>query len=183
MSADDDKLNVTGAEDVLIVIRVLPKKDASVSRRGSLRIGLAILPGSYQELFAPHAREHGEMFRRVVLDLGAAKEWATTSTEQLLARSKERGVTLLFLEQIHAVGREVRKAAMGFTGSVEVNWHGSGYSKSNCSGISEQRTAFSKNKRPTVSSFLLSSLFVAGYFTCRSLPHLYRDQLSGYVFR
>jgi len=104
-SSDGSKLHVTGADEILIVIRIHPQKEGTVSRRDSLQRELRKLPAAYWELFVPHAREHGEMFRRVVLDLGAARQWATTSTEQLLTLSKERGVTALFLEQIHAMGR------------------------------------------------------------------------------
>jgi len=105
MSAEADKLTITGADEVLIVIRVLPKKDASVARRDSIRKALEGLPTSYEEMFAPHAGRHGEMFRRVVLDLGAAGQWAMTPTEELIAVSQEKGVTPLLLEQIHAMGR------------------------------------------------------------------------------
>jgi len=69
MSAQGDKLTVTGADEILIVIRVLPQKDASVLQRDSIQKELEKLPANYYELFAPHAKEHGEMFRRVVLDL------------------------------------------------------------------------------------------------------------------
>ena len=112
-STDGDKLTVTGADEILIVIRVLAQKDASVLQRDSIQAKLAKLPGAYDELLAPHAKEHGEMFRRVVLDLGAAKQWATTSTEQLIASSTEKGVTPLFLEQIHAMGRYLLISSCG----------------------------------------------------------------------
>jgi alpha-L-fucosidase 2 len=112
-STDGAKLTVTGADEILIVIRILPQKDASVSQRDAIQAKLAKLPPSFDELFKPHAKEHGEMFGRVVLDLGAAKQWATTSTEKLIATSAEKGVTPLFLEQIHAMGRYLLISSCG----------------------------------------------------------------------
>lgn len=113
MSADGSNLNVSGADEVLIVIRVLPQKDGSVSRRDVLKEELTKLPADYTELFQPHAKEHGEMFRRVVLDLDAAKQWTTTPTERLIAESVQDGVTPLFLEQIHATGRYLLISSCG----------------------------------------------------------------------
>jgi alpha-L-fucosidase 2 len=113
MSAGDDRLTVTGADEILIVIRVLPQKDGSVVQRESIRRELAGLPADYDEMFVPHAREHGEMFRRVVLDLGAARQWATTSTEELIEASSKQGVTPLFLELVHAMGRYLLISSCG----------------------------------------------------------------------
>lgn len=113
MSAEGDKLTITGADEILIVIRILPQKDASVVERESIQKKLEKLPATYEGMFVPHAREHGEMFRRVVLDLGAAKQWATTSAEQLIEASSNQGVTPLFLEQVHAMGRYLLISSCG----------------------------------------------------------------------
>jgi len=113
MSAEGDRLTVTSADEILIVIRVLPQKDASVVQRDAIQRELAKLPTDYEQMFIPHAKKHGEMFRRVVLDLGAAKQWATTSTEQLIDASVEKGVTPLFLEQVHAMGRYLLISSCG----------------------------------------------------------------------
>jgi len=126
MSSDGSRLTVAGADEILVVIRILPQKDASVSQRDSIQADLAKLPVSYEEMFVPHAEEHGEMFRRVVLDLGGARQWATTSTEQLIAISKERGVTPLFLEQVHAMGRYLLISSCGkYPSPLQGIWSGS----------------------------------------------------------
>lgn len=125
MAADGSSLNVSGADEVLIVIRILPQKDGSASQRDLIRSELAKLPASYAELFEPHAKEHGGMFRRVVLDLGAARQWASTSTEKMLAMSKEKGVTPLFLEQIHAMGRYLLISSCGkYPSPLQGIWSG-----------------------------------------------------------
>jgi len=113
MSAEGARLTVRGADEILIVVRVVPQKDASVRQQESIRKALEGLPESYEEMFAPHAREHGGMFRRVILDLGAARQWATTSAEQMIAASSIRDVTPLFLEQVHAMGRYLLISSCG----------------------------------------------------------------------
>lgn len=113
MSPDGSNLNVSGADEVLIVIRVLPQEVGSVSQRDSLQEELTRLPAGYAELFGPHAEEHGEMFRRVGLDLGCAEQWGTTSTDQFIEMSKEQGVTPLFLETIHSMGRYLLISSCG----------------------------------------------------------------------
>jgi alpha-L-fucosidase 2 len=113
ISVEGDKLTVTGANAILIVIRVLAKKDASVSHREAIQKSLEKLPAGFDELFAPHAKAHGEMFRRVVLDMGAANQWAANSTEQLINACVEKGVTPVFLEQIHAMGRYLLISSCG----------------------------------------------------------------------
>ncbi|KPK49603.1 MAG: hypothetical protein AMK72_04080, partial [Planctomycetes bacterium SM23_25] len=126
MSADGGKLTVSGADEILIVLRILPQEDGSVLQRRSIQAELTKLPGSYREMFVPHAKEHGEMFRRVVLDLGAAKQWATTSTEQLIDASARKGVTPLFLEQIHAMGRYLLISSCGkYPSPLQGIWGGS----------------------------------------------------------
>jgi|GEM_PF-2791921 len=80
---------------------------------------------NHDELFEPHAKEHGEMYRRVVLDLGAAKQWSTTPTEKSIAISKERGVTPLLLEQIHAMGRYLLISSCGkYPSPLQGIWSG-----------------------------------------------------------
>jgi len=113
MSADGSTLSISGSDEALIVIRVVPQRDGSASQRDRIRAELAKLPAGYAELLEPHAREHGEMLRRVVLDLGGAREWGVISAEQLLATSREKGVTPLFLEQIHAMGRYLLISSCG----------------------------------------------------------------------
>ena len=105
LTQDANTLRITDADEVLITLRVHPLDDGSSSERSTIEKELAALPVQYPELLNPHARSHGEMFRRVTLDLGCADQWATTTTERFRSDSASRGVTPLFLEQAHAMGR------------------------------------------------------------------------------
>lgn len=53
------------------------------------------------------------MFRRMQLDLGGAEEWKSTSTEQMLETVGRQGVTPLFMEQTHAMGRYLLISSCG----------------------------------------------------------------------
>lgn len=113
LSQQGNLLLVSNAEEVLVVIRVTPLEDGSESKRYALKKELAMIPAEYHELLSPHARKHGEMFRRVTLDLGAEKLWKTTTTPQLLQQIADGGVNALYLEMVHAMGRYLLISSSG----------------------------------------------------------------------
>jgi hypothetical protein len=113
MTAEGERLRVSGADEVLILIRIVAQQDGSVSQINEMKAELAKIPEDYPRFFKPHATEHGEMFRRVVLDLGAAAHWKSAPTEKQIQIQKEKGATPLFLEQRHAVGRYMLISACG----------------------------------------------------------------------
>ncbi|TWT75763.1 hypothetical protein CA13_73360 [Planctomycetes bacterium CA13] len=102
---DDETLQIQDADRVLILIRIQPLEDGKVSQKKMIQQELKALPNDYESLLKPHADKHGEMFRRVTLDLGCEKQWREESTEKLLADIHTNGVTPRFLEAIHAMGR------------------------------------------------------------------------------
>ena len=105
MTAEGDSLRITDAEEVLVLIRITPLEEARLSVHSSVQKELSGLPLDYGKLLKPHSRIHGEMFRRMQLDLGCSSDWKTVPTEKMLSTIHECGVTPLFLEQIHAMGR------------------------------------------------------------------------------
>lgn len=105
MVKEGNMLRIEGAQCVLIAIRIKPLTDGAVSQRKSIQRELSPLPKSYAALLKPHAEQHGEMFRRVILDLGCEKLWETESTEKVLAEINQHGATAHFLEMVHAMGR------------------------------------------------------------------------------
>ncbi len=126
MSQEGNKVHVTDAEEVLIVLRVHPLDDGSSSQRTALQKEMAKLPAQYQELLTPHAQKHGEMFRRVTLDLGCEKQWSDMPTEKLLAHSTSKGITPLFLEQTFAMGRYLLISTSGkYPAPLQGIWGGS----------------------------------------------------------
>ncbi|MCP5114380.1 MAG: hypothetical protein GY953_26420, partial [bacterium] len=100
----NERLDIQEAERVLVVMRVEYLDDASRADRDSLRRKLAALPASYDELLAPHAAAHGEMFRRVTLDLGGTAG-ATVRSEALIEAALQGESLPELFEALHAVGR------------------------------------------------------------------------------
>lgn len=113
MTAEGDSLRITDAEEVLVLIRITPLEEARLSVHSSVQKELSGLPLDYGKLLKPHSRIHGEMFRRMQLDLGCSSDWKTVPTEKMLSTIHECGVTPLFLEQIHAMGRYLLISSSG----------------------------------------------------------------------
>jgi hypothetical protein len=126
MSKVGNKLRVTDTDEALVALRINPLDDGSASQRAALQEEMAKLPAQYEELLAPHARKHGEMFRRVTLDLGCEKQWDAMPTEKLLTLSSSKGITPLFLEQAYAMGRYLLISTSGkYPAPLQGIWGGS----------------------------------------------------------
>ena len=113
MEQEGSSLKIEDADEILILVRITPLADGKISKETNVRQELSELSDSYEELLSSHSKEHGEMFRRMQLDLGSASEWKEIPTEQMLATIEEKGVTPLFLEQIHAMGRYLLISSCG----------------------------------------------------------------------
>lgn len=105
MRVVDNRLRIEHADEILVLLRITPLEYGNTSQEAFVRNELSFLPTAYPLLLQPHAKQHAEMFRRVMLDMGCADEWPRTSTEKMLADAHEKGITPLFLEQMHAIGR------------------------------------------------------------------------------
>jgi len=110
---DAHGIRVSNTEEILLLVRVAAQQDGSVSQVQEIKAELEKMPDDYGELFGPHAKQHGAMFLRSILDLGAAAGWESTSTEKLIENSVEDGVTPLFLEQVYAMGRYLLISSCG----------------------------------------------------------------------
>lgn len=113
MTMVNNHLQIKNANEILIVVRITPLRFGSTSGDAFVQNELSHLPAAYDELLKPHVKLHGEMFRRVTLDLGCAAKWATTPVEKMLAEAHEKGATPLFLEQMHAMGRYLLISSSG----------------------------------------------------------------------
>jgi alpha-L-fucosidase 2 len=89
-------------DTVLVVLKMFVKGERSRDWN-SLKGELAALSGSYDELLAPHAKEHGELFNRVSLDLGAGDD--ARSTEELLMAAYKGAAPTAMVEKMWAYGR------------------------------------------------------------------------------
>ncbi|MHC4250870.1 MAG: glycosyl hydrolase family 95 catalytic domain-containing protein, partial [Planctomycetota bacterium] len=101
---EDERVEISDAERLLVIMRLEYLDSAGAADVEALRSSLSELPADYEPLRDAHAAVHGEMFRRVTLDLGIP-EGAGRSSEELIADSEERGTSPEILEMLHAVGR------------------------------------------------------------------------------
>lgn len=126
MEVVENRLQVKNADQILVVMRITPLEFGVRSQEVEVRNELSALSLNYEELLAPHAKSHGEMFRRVVLDLGAEAQWQSTSTEKMLFDAHKKGITPLFLEQMHAMGRYLLISSSGkYPPPLQGIWGGS----------------------------------------------------------
>lgn len=113
MYQKDNGLKIEEADEILIVMRITPLEYAKYSQMKQVKKELSHLPRKYETLFAPHSREHGIMFRRMQLDLGAAKAWEDVPVEKMLSTVSKQGVSPAFLEQVQAMGRYLLISSCG----------------------------------------------------------------------
>ena len=111
--ASGNELQIKDADEIMVVIRITPLEFGSTTQQAFTRNELSRFPNDYESLVAPHAKLHGEMFRRLVLDLGCAEQWTRNPTEKILAEAQEKGPTAVFLEQMHAMGRYLLISSSG----------------------------------------------------------------------
>lgn len=113
MKQEGSCLKIEGADEILVLVRITPLKDNKNSEEANVSRELSALSDNYEELLAPHNKEHGDMFRRMQLDLGCSSEWEAIPTEQMLESVSKQGITPLFMEQMHAMGRYLLIASSG----------------------------------------------------------------------
>ena len=127
-----DRIEVADADELLVVLRLEYLDQVGQADADALRAALAELPAAYEGLLEPHAAVHGEMLRRVRLDLGGGLGRGRTS-EEILATAERDGPTPELLELLHAVGRyalisssgELPPTLMGIWGNTwEAAWDG-----------------------------------------------------------
>ena len=106
-------LTLTDADELLVLVRISPLADGSTSVKSAVKTELAAMPTDYAQLLKPHAAQHGEMFGRVKLDLGAASEWQTKTTQEMLRHVAEKGLSAHYLEAVHAMGRYLLISSCG----------------------------------------------------------------------
>ncbi len=86
----------------LVVLQMFVKGERSADWK-MLKQELEGVSGSYEELLAPHAEQHGEIFKRVTLDLGA--EDHGRSNEALLMDAYKGAASTEMVEKMWAYGR------------------------------------------------------------------------------
>jgi len=102
---DGSKISITGADEVLVLARIEPFKKIEDSAPDKLKDALAKLPADYDALLKPHAKAHGEILGRVVLDVGGGADRDLTSEELLDRAARENRLPPALLEKMYDAGR------------------------------------------------------------------------------
>ncbi len=197
VSIVDNGIQINDASEILVVLRITPLEYGNTTQETFVRNELSAMPTDYESLLKPHAKQHGEMFRRVMLDLGSSSQWVSTPTEKMLAEAKEKGVTPLFLEQMHAMGRYLLISTSGkyppplqgiWGGNWKPEWIGGFVFDSN---VNLAISAISKGDLPECAESYFGyverllpawRLNAMNYLGCRGflVPH-YSDPEKGYL--
>ena len=134
VSSDGRRITARGADEVLVLMRIEPWTKAEQRSIERLKAELARLPADYAALLAPHAKAHGEIFRRVRLDLGADPADRRRTTEDLFAQTRrDDTIPPALLEKIYDACRYVTICSAGelppnlqgiWTGTWKPSWSG-----------------------------------------------------------
>jgi len=109
---EQQELVISGADEVLLLIKIKPSYDYAHSQLPQLKQELGALRTSYPDLLARHAKVHGELFNRARLDLHAAAADRQLYTEELLLKARTE-VPLALIEKVFDAGRYNIISAMG----------------------------------------------------------------------
>lgn len=104
LAANSGRLHVTDTECVLVLLKLFVKEDRQ-SAWARLKDELVGTAADYGDLLAPHAAEHGELFKRVQLDLGGPKADHQLSNEELLLEAYQGEAPTALVEKMWAYGR------------------------------------------------------------------------------
>jgi len=134
VACDGNSVNIAGADEVVILMRIEPFARVADSNLDKLGESLSALPADYDKLFAPHAKAHRAIFDRVSIDLGATQAERALPSEVLLDRAaKTHKPSLALLEKMYDGGRYMFICAAGelppnlqgiWTGTWRPNWSG-----------------------------------------------------------
>lgn len=101
---DGSGLAVSGADEILVLVDVLPVYEEDKTHHERTQARLAGLAPGYDALLERHAKLHGDLFRRVRLDLGGGADRALSS-EELIAKSTDEAPSPALVEKAFDAGR------------------------------------------------------------------------------
>lgn len=99
-----ESIEIKGADQVLILIDIEMIYDPAKPKAKEIKEKMTGLPADYQTLLNRHAKIHGELFKRMKLDLGGGKDHNLTS-EELIKKSTSENLNMALLEKQFDAGR------------------------------------------------------------------------------
>jgi hypothetical protein len=103
-TTEGDAISITGADEVVVLVRVELLNDFTKSHLPAMIAALGGIKPDFAKLLARHAAIHGPLFSRVRLDLGGGAD-ATLPSEQLIAKSSVGKLAPGLLEKVFDAGR------------------------------------------------------------------------------
>lgn len=104
LTADSGSIHATGGNKVLVAIKVFTHESRQ-SAWSRLQVELDALEMDYDKLLVPHVEIHGEMFRRVEVDLGATESEHEACNEELLLDAYDGEASKALIEKLWSYGR------------------------------------------------------------------------------
>jgi alpha-L-fucosidase 2 len=104
ITTEEGSITIHGADEVLILLRVVLLRSAGKSQVTKTATDLAALPADFATLLEPHAAIHGEIFNRSRLDLGGGVDRSLPS-EELISKSKAGATNRALLEKLYDASR------------------------------------------------------------------------------
>ena len=98
MRKDGESLAVTGADEILVLLRTVPLTDFSKAGDGTTRAALSKLAPDFRCLLDRHVALHKPVFERVRLDLGGGAD-RELPAEDLIAKSRTGPISPALLEK------------------------------------------------------------------------------------
>lgn len=110
MDCSGNKIRITAAQEVLLLMKIRPSYDMSQSQLKHMEEELASLRPDYSCLKNRHAQIHGELFRRVKLDLCTSPEEQRLTSEEML---QQPGLSPVLIEHLFDAARYNSLSATG----------------------------------------------------------------------
>ena len=127
---EGDSIRFSGARRVRVLLRIVPLDGSADSQFDKTKAALKSLGRkSFAELLATHVAVHGELFRRVKLDLSSDVAERTMPAEDLWKKTHKAEATPALLERVFDAGRyQVICSTGDWPPNLQGVWHGGGTS-------------------------------------------------------
>ncbi|MFI3321870.1 MAG: glycoside hydrolase N-terminal domain-containing protein [Rikenellaceae bacterium] len=102
--SDNDGIVVEGAKELLVLMRFEFLDDIKDRNKSALSAEVAKIPANYATLSKNNDPVQSDLMNRVDIDLNTGKAYKRT-TEQIVSRAQEEGMTAEMLDLLHDLGR------------------------------------------------------------------------------
>jgi hypothetical protein len=101
VSYQGDRMNIKNADEILVLMRVVPSYNFEKSLIDDLKLSLKAIDSGYERLLSVHKNIHGDLFNRVELDLANGDESGLQS-EALVMKAREKTSPAIIEKQFDA---------------------------------------------------------------------------------